>query len=264
MSDLDYTWIPRMRDTFAARLRRYEAQVDQRHPTLIRTLAQTEQQWRQGIPSWCPLPIGAVINEGVDPGYASAVTAVHAWRAAGRHIAYVHPSRLPPPVTQIPLDALKQLPVHCLYLATTDADGVPASGLFAWLEYDQREDRTEVRLQLDLPGTRTVWDTQPDPVHVVRGNLRDAVSATVTTAASRMTATLGQPMPLVGKGTPADELLDRKADHTGHLLAALAFLANPAAEVIDARTATAEPGVQQWSAPLDAGTRDTVTLWLAA
>ncbi|MDG4795096.1 hypothetical protein [Micromonospora sp. WMMD1082] len=262
MLEQQYRWIPAMRDTYTRRLAGHERQVQDQYPGLLERISEALPAIAASSPPWCPLPIAAVVALGVPPVHASAVTAVAAWRLAGRHVAYIHPSRLPGPVERVPVAEIQALPMRCLYMATSDADGQPASGYYTWLEDDAAEDRTEVRMQVDHRTGGDLWETLTDPVHAVRGTLRDAVSATQTTALMRASDIFGVPMPPVGRGTDIDPLIDRKAHHQAHLLAAVAYLSTPQAQIIDAATVLNEPDQQKWSHPT--GRTDSVTLWLAS
>lgn len=255
-------WIPAMRETYARRLGRFERQVEQRLPGVLQRLTEDLPVISSTMPSWCPLPIAAVIAAGVPVQFASAVTAVAAWRMAGRHVVYIHPDQLPGPIDHVPVQEMQRLPVRCVYLATSDADGQPPSGLLAWLEYDLGEKRTEVRMQIDLPAGTDLWATLSDPVHAVRGSLRDAVSATQTTAIVRAISMTHVAMPPVGRGTDLDALIDQKTRSQSHLLAAVAYLSAPKARVVDAtRLIDPQAPARQWAAP---GTDSPdVTLWLA-
>jgi hypothetical protein len=248
--------------TYDRRLRRFEQQVEQRYPGILGRIERrlpTIGRLTPEVRDWCPLPISEVIALGVPPQTASMVTAVAMWRLAGRQVVYIHPRRLPPPIDYVPVEEQKRLPVRALYMATSDADGVPATGMFVWLEYDAFEQRTEIRLQLDHAQPPDLFQTVTQPIHVVRGGLREAVSATMTTSFMRASVAFDIEMPPVGPGTEMDQRLNILTGELAPLMAAVAYLANPNAEVVDAQVVIDDREPQDWFDPKDDG---TTTLWL--
>jgi hypothetical protein len=144
------------------------------------------------------------------------------------------------------LERLKALPGRCVYLATSDADGIACSGFFVHLEHDEGEERDEIRLVLDLDAA-----ARPDldsvlaqPIHITGTNLAEAVYAAWSTTISRAAAAApGRiPWPVTGPGTQHRAAAENQAEHLAAMLAATLFLLEPEASVTeDAELPGAEP-----------------------
>lgn len=251
-----FAWIHTMHQTYSRRLEGYERQIEQHYPRAWDQLDLYRRDREAVLPDYAPLPIAAAANliradqDGAEmPAYlnrASVMTALDLWRRAGRVVYYVHPDALAeaevePLIAMAPadlLERLKPLPGHCVYLATTDADGVPASGMFVHLEYDEVEQRHELRLLMDVdPAAEPSIDTMiPQPVHLTGRNLVQALEATFTTGAARLASlTDGAfPWPESGEGTATREVARKQARSIAHLIDAVLRLMDPATHAVDA------------------------------
>lgn len=262
----DVSWIARMRSAYQARLGNYEQQVAAAYPKLRGQLAMFESEFGAEQPEYAPLPIAAAmevirVGQGLrgraipaNSHHAALVTALELWRRAGRTVHYVHPAvaadldgaAVLAARPRDLLEQLKALPGRCVYLATSDADGVACSGFFVHLEHDENERRDEIRVVLDLdadalPGLDSLL---AQPIHITGANLAEAVDATWSTTISRAAAAAPDQVawPVTGPGTEHRAATARQATHLAPLLAAALFLLEPDAAVTeDADLPGAEP-----------------------
>ena len=155
-------------------------------------------------PNWCFLPIAAAVaivesQHGVeakdayrsDPATREAlltdpaiVAALYAWRATQN--IYRFDPELFLDLAQTPLDGdipheiLYRLPDWCVYidLNPDNAADEPIRGLFAHLEYDFNDDRTELRFLIDADDPETGGVLIPVVIHLGPWSIAEAIART--------------------------------------------------------------------------------------
>lgn len=198
-------------------------------------------QW----PSWCYLPLAgayAIVGGGGDrtvsheaAGDIALIGALAAWRAT-QGIYRIDPDVLDavldtPLDRELPSDLLYRLPEWCVYIEVgRDWAGERLHGLFAHLEHDANDGRSELRLLLDLE-SRLI----PIPIHLVEdGTLYDGVTAMMTEAVTRAGSL---PSSVAGR-----EQIAKIAQAAAPLVSLVLYLCSQTAEYRDARGSDHQPG----------------------
>jgi hypothetical protein len=191
-------------------------------------------------PDWCLLPSAAVamvIGEATvgGPAPVAAVMAIHAWRYA--RSTYVMEPKLASRLMRQGVDELRGLdafvglPEWCTYIAGGQV-GWPGAGLWAHLAYQSTLGRPELRLVLDL-GEGRLDQLIPIPVYLDRPSLTEAL-------ADHRVRMLGGQEPKAGSG-PLDGTIANLADAVERLVALVAYLAGPGAEIRAADGSVTKP-----------------------
>jgi hypothetical protein len=188
-----------------------------------------------GWPDWCFLPLAgayAIISKGTKaPSFEQSrhigiLGALAAWRVTQgiyRFDPTVFDALWGTPITgDIPTEVLFHLPEWCVYVPTPERrwHGAALHGVFAHLEHDVNDQRTELRFVLDVTG--------PDgnepivlPLHLGRGGVAESVAAMMQESARHTPVSVQMPYGL------AEEL----ADDVSPLVSLVVYLCSQAAEV---------------------------------
>lgn len=205
-----------------------------RHPKAIEIITRHEDhradfeasgEW----PGWCALPISVVYTAlaeelGVDHLKADTIrdlaplTAAWIWSKA-KQIFVFDRTLLAELLSQpfdgaIPGDALKRLPVPCVYIDNAlDINGDRAEGLFAWIEYDGNNQWAELRLLILFAGGSTGSYSCP-----LRGTIGESLKALQEASLKSADAEM---LPLVEK---VNDHLEAVAGMISQLLNVLLYL----------------------------------------
>jgi hypothetical protein len=193
---------------------------------------------RKGLgdwPDWCFLPLAgayAIISKGartlsLDPSrHVGILGALAAWRVT-QGIYRFDPTILDAlwdtPVTgDIPTEVLFHLPEWCVYIPTPERrwHGAALHGVFAHLEYDVNDKRTELRFVLDVTGPGGD-DPIVLPLHVGQGGVAEGVAAMMRECARHTPVSVQMPDGLAGELT----------DDVSPLVSLVLYLCSQAAEI---------------------------------
>lgn len=181
-------------------------------------------------PDWCLVPMAAAVA--VAGGMnAGALAALYAWRYT-RSVYMIEPSLYRRVTQQVPdalsLEQMIDLPEWCVYIpdASPAGDEWPGAGLWAHLEHDVNTGRPELRLLLDR-GVNDWRELEPVLVYLDRDTLTEAVADMRATALATLDGALG---PNVRGGT-LDADAATVADRLDPLIALVAYLARPEADI---------------------------------
>jgi hypothetical protein len=253
------------REAFA-RADQLTTQMERRYPTAWRELDGFRVNPPQPWPEWCLLPMAASaavctdfapieqVRHPLTPVPIATMAAVYAWRYS-RSVYLFHPDlrrRLTGTVPDLPdLDLLAGMPDWCLVVPTMHPEW-PGAGLWAHLEADANTRRPELRL-LDDDGTN---DPVTIPVYLDRPTLTEALADFRATArASGVRGgqiTTGQDV----HGGALDEWAASMADRVDQMIALVAYLCRPEADIREMGRTWVRPG------PRARSRRRGRTVWL--
>ncbi|MGC2997906.1 hypothetical protein ACPF8X_05750 [Streptomyces sp. G35A] len=205
--------MPRMYRAAASRLEKLERQAERQFPGVFDCLNQARDAAGDTIPTWCWLPVAHVQQVLVDhyphrttraPGAtgtglavmaandAAKLQAIGAWRAAGRHMINIHDRSLLDLETagdRMPADFPQRWPLYGLYIASEAPNG--AAGAFLHLEWNQREQRAELRIAPDVTPTASLDRIPVQPLHLEGGTVTEAARRTVLSIQAGIDTALG-------------------------------------------------------------------------
>ena len=193
---------------------------------------------RKGLgnwPDWCFLPLAgtyAIVSKGTSiPSLdrsqnIGVLGALAAWRVT-QGVYRFDPSILDAlwetPVTgDIPTEVLFHLPEWCVYVSTPGKTwhGAALHGVFAHLEHDVNDKRTELRFVLDVTGPGGD-DLVVMPVHLGKGGVGEGIAAMVQETARHTPVSVQMP----------DGLVEELTDDVSPLVSLVLYLCSQAAEV---------------------------------
>lgn len=187
-----FRWVPRMYRAAASRLEKLERQAERQFPGVFDRLDQARDAVGDTIPTWFWLPVTHVQQVLADhyphrttrapgatgtglavmaAGDAAKLQAIGAWRAAGRHMVNIHDRsilELEKAGDRMPADLPQRWPLHSLYVVSEAPNG--ALGAFLHLEWNEREQRAELRIAPDVaptasstvsPSSPCTWKSAP-------------------------------------------------------------------------------------------------------
>lgn len=266
-------WIPELYRASFERVTRVEDDLLRRWPGVFSLLDEVREASSQHWPRWCWMPIARVIRvlgELVPDSRvtdrvqdASKVAAVGAWRAAGRPVANLHDTleaefsrRSHAGEVTLPRDLPQRWPVQGLYVTSESPAG--ANGVWIHLEYDEEENRTELRVLLDSATHPDSDSLIAQPLHLTGTTLHAALAATWSTSIMRWSS---DEVPVTGRGTEFDEQIRKLTRSFGIYVAIADFLASPAAVVEDAAAVVGRRTPALAWPPVAAGS-EPMCMWL--
>jgi len=190
----------------------YLDKYSHRYPGIWRMIDQFRAARGKDIPDWpdwCFLPISAIFSIVIcQSGYFNldihdpqqqlllndigALSALAPWRVTQgvyRFDPNVYQEVIKTPITgNIPHEILYQLPEWCVYIETPELEifGAPIFGFFAYLEYDIKEKRTELRFVLDRDGPCDFKGPKPFALHLGKWPLEEAILRAFQEAAQQI------------------------------------------------------------------------------
>jgi hypothetical protein len=205
--DQDPTWLSQLYLSIFDRTSEIELTADLQFHKIFQRLEEVRHARGQVWPQWCWMPtreIASVLVDeyayGVDPGQevglleaglspehdvakdAARLAAVAAWRQSGRHVAVLGEPNVPVGGDQdcdrLPYGLPSRWPAACLYVVDASV-GQGASGAFVYLDWNQVEYRTELRVLLDA-GEAAFTGLIGHTIHLCGHTVIDAVSSTWT------------------------------------------------------------------------------------
>ena len=291
----EYRWLPALYRSSAARLDKMMRGAERQFPGIFERLDAVRQRRVDEWPDWCWMPIGIVAQVLIDdyaqqttrttgemaatgvaavqqlaslgvPGDAARLAALGAWRYAGRHTVYFHPStaaKFEEHAGDLPRDLPNRWPLAAVYMAFEATTG--SRGLFLHLEWDAAEQRTELRLLLDTEPVAGFGQLQAQPVFLDGSTVAEALSRTWAASIMRTTSMFGSDEILdTSAGGTFDTLVRAQLPSIGVWVAAADTLASSETAMVEAaQVLDRSPAGQTWPpAPDPAAT--TPLLWLAA
>ncbi|MDR3082683.1 MAG: hypothetical protein LBV60_17445 [Streptomyces sp.] len=281
-----FQWVPRMYRAAASRLEKLERQAERQFPGVFDRLDEARDAAGDTIPTWCWLPVAHVQQVLADhyahrisrtpgatdvglalmaAGDAARLQAIGAWRAAGRHMVNIHDTailELRKAGDRMPADLPQRWPLHSLYVVSEAPDG--ARGAFVHLEWDQREQRAELRIAPDVAPTAALDRIPVQPLHLEGGTVTEAARRTVLSVQAGLDTAFGtETLPDISPGSGVDEAAKVIATKNAFWVAAADWLASDRPTAFDAAfLAGAEP-VADWPPAKVQGAGRAPVLWLA-
>ncbi|MFD7861528.1 hypothetical protein [Streptomyces sp. NPDC059783] len=279
-------WVPRMYRAAASRLEKLERQAERQFPGILNRLDQARDTAGDTIPAWCWLPVTHIQQVLADhyphrgprspgatapglaalaAGGAARLQALGAWRAAGRHMVNIHDAtvlELRKAVDHMPADLPQRWPLQGLYVVADAPNG--ALGSFLHLEWDEREQRAELRIAPDVAPTATLDQIPVQPLHLEGGTVTEAARRTVLSLQAGFDKLLGtETLPDISPGSAVDEAARLVAQKNAFWVAAADWLASDRTAPFDAAVlAGAEPAAE-WPPANAQDTGRAPVLWLA-
>lgn len=271
-----FRWIPQLYRATVQRVRRIEDQLALRWPGVFERLeavhAESVDQW----PRWCWMPISRVntVLEEISQSTAmdrladsAKIAAISAWRASGRPLINIHDDLVNRLLKQsrdeavpLPRDLPQRWQTLGVYITHESSSG--ANGLWLHLEWDEAEQRSELRIVLDSSPGADCDALVPQPVYLVGADLHEALSATTSTSLVRLHAIMGDDyIPATGRGTDFDEKIRRLTRSLGVYVAFADHIAGESMRFVDARTVIGRGDASTW--PPSTSESDPLRLWLA-
>jgi hypothetical protein len=246
-------WLPAMYRAAAARLENLEREAEQRYPGIFERLNAERVTAGGAIPSWCWLPVARVQavlahhytshGTGVDGASPTArrsvdaarLASIGAWRAAGRHMVHADDSLIPclaeescEAGEEVPVDLPGRWPLFGLHLVSLSPNpAVQAEGGFLHLEWDEREQRAELRIAPDSEPVADLERLDVQPLHLVGDTILEAARQTVSAVAS-------DAVPATSRGSDLDWSAALLAGRSRFWVQAADRLASPQVTFVDA------------------------------
>ncbi|MEW1762402.1 hypothetical protein AB0393_38595 [Streptomyces cyaneofuscatus] len=281
-----FRWVPGMYRAAASRLEKLERQAERQFPGVFDRLEQARDTAGDAIPTWCWLPVAQVQQVLADhyshrttrapgatgaglaamaAGDAATLQVLGAWRSAGRHMVNIHDrsiAELEKAGDRMPADLPQRWPLHSLYVVSEAPNG--ALGAFLLLEWNEREQRAELRIALDVTPTAALDRISVQPLHLEGGTVTEAARRTVLSFQAGVDTVLGtETLPDISPGSPVDEAARKVAERHAFWVAAVDWLASDRPTTVDATFLTGADSTAEWP---PAGAQDTgraPVLWLA-
>jgi hypothetical protein len=289
-------WIPGLYRSAAQRTGQLQRQAERQFPGIFDRLDSARAARDGAWPAWCWMPISEVIAvlqlhyadrttrphlpAGPVPelaamadlaGDAARLASIGSWRHAGRHVVNLHGElveRFEKWDDRLPRNLAGRWPVGCVYIAFEAVYGSLDSGsmgLFMHLEWDEREQRTELRLLTDLEPAATFQHLVAQPVHLTGTTLSGALAATGAAVVMRERSRAGDDRILyTSPGSPAAAAARKAANKVRVWVAAADHLASGQAVLQDAAGVLGRRASGETWPPAARPVRKSPVLWLAA
>lgn len=276
-----FRWLPQMYRAAASRLEKLERQAERQFPGVFDRLNRARDTAGDSMPTWCWLPAGRVQQVLADhyshrstrapgttgPGNAvlaaadaARLQALGAWRAAGRHMVNIHDSsvlELEKATERMPADLPKRWLLQGIYVVSEAPTG--ALGAFLFLEWDEREQRAELRIAADVAPVAAFDRLAVQPLHLEGSTVSEAARRTVLSLQSGIDSVLGtETIPDISPGSAVDQAARLVAEKNAFWVAAADWLASN-------RTTPIDPaGEAEWPPTVSSTNRGMAPmLWLA-
>lgn len=282
-----FRWLPPMYRAGAARLEKMERQAERQFPGVFDHLEAQRTSAGDVVPPWCWLPVARVQQVLAEkyahrttrqPGVtrtglavlaatdAARLAAIGAWRAAGRHMINLHDSVIPTLEQvgdQMPADLPQRWPLYGLYVVSEAPGG--ALGAFLHLEWDEREQRAELRVVPDVTAVASVSQLVVQPLHLEGDTVTEAARRTLLVFQSGADALLEEEtIPDISPGSKLDEMAHLLADKNRFWVAVADWLASDRTAPMDAAHVIGRDSACEWPPAKDATKGRAPLLWLAA
>ncbi|WP_158933549.1 hypothetical protein [Streptomyces sp. NRRL S-1868] len=284
--DEQFRWVTRMYRAAASRLEKLERQAERQFPGVFDRLDQARDVVGDTVPTWCWLPVARVQQVLADhyplratrapgatePGLAALaaaaaarVQAIAAWRAAGRHMVNLHDDtvlELRKGGDRMPADLPQRWPLHGLYVVSEAPNG--ALGVFLHLEWDEREQRAELRIAPDVTPTAALDRIPVQPLHLEGGTVTEAARRTVLPLQAGVDSVLGtETIPDISPGSAVDKAARMVAQKTAIWVAAADWLASDRVAPFDAAALVGAEPAADWPPTAAPSSGRSPMLWLA-
>lgn len=281
-----FRWVARMYRAAGSRLEKLERQAERQFPSVFDRLDQVRDAAGDTIPAWCWLPVARVQQvladhyphrttrvpgaAGMGPavmaaGDAARLQAIGAWRAAGRHLVNIHDNtilELRKAGDQMPADLPQRWPLQGFYVVSEAPSG--ALGVFLHLEWDEREQRAELRIAPDVSPTAALDRLPVQPLHLEGGTVTEAARRTVLSLQAGIDTFLGtETVPDISPGSAVDEAAGTVAAKNRFWVATADWLASDRTTPFDAAIITGAEPAAQWPPIKAQSTGRAPMLWLA-
>ncbi|MET9393739.1 hypothetical protein ACGF7W_32295 [Streptomyces sp. NPDC048219] len=281
-----FRWVPKMYRAAASRLEKLERQAERQFPGVFDRLDQARDTAGDTIPTWCWLPVTHVQQVLTDhyphrttrapgatgpglaalaAGDAARLQAIGAWRAAGRHMVNIHDAtvlELRKAGDRMPADLPQRWPLHGLYVVSEAPNG--ALGAFLHLEWDEREQRAELRIAPDVAPTAALDRIPVQPLHLEGGTVTEAARRTVLSVQAGIDTVLGtETLPDISPGSAVDEAARLVAQKNAFWVAAADWLASGRTTPFDAAVVAGAEPAADWPPAKAQDTGRAPVLWLA-
>ncbi|MEU0213921.1 hypothetical protein ABZ281_01980 [Streptomyces sp. NPDC006265] len=281
-----FRWVPRMYRAAASRLEKLERQAERQFPGVFDRLDQAREAVGDTIPTWCWLPVTHVQQVLADhyphrttraPGAsgtglavmaasdAAQLQVIGAWRAAGRHMVNIHDrsiADLEKAGDRMPTDLPQRWPLPSLYVVSEAPNG--ALGAFLHLEWNEREQRAELRIAPDITPTAALDRIPVQPLHLEGGTVTEAARRTVLSIQAGIDTALGtETLPDISPGSAVDETARTIAKKNAFWVAAADWLASDRPTTLDAAFLAGAKPVADWPPATSQDTGRAPVLWLA-
>lgn len=281
-----FQWVPRMYRAATSRLEKLERQAERQFPGVFDRLEQERNAAGDTIPTWCWLPVARVQQVLADhyahrttkasgatrrglavmaAGDAARVQAIGAWRSAGRHMVNIHDRtllELREAGDRMPADIPQRWPLHGLYVVSEAPNG--ALGAFLHLEWNELEQRAELRIAPDVAPTASLDRIPVQPLHLEGGTVTEAARRTVLSFQAGVDTVLGtETLPDISPGSAVDDAARMIAKKNAFWVAAADWLASDRPTTFDAAVLAGSEPTADWPPAKAQDTGRAPVLWLA-
>lgn len=264
-----FRWVPRMYRAAASRLEKLERQAERQFPGVFDRLADAREGAADTIPPWCWLPVAHIQQVLADhypqrtttapgatglgravlvAGDAARLAAIGAWRAAGRHMINIHDStvlELETTGERMPSDLPQRWPLYGIYIVSEAPSG--ALGAFLHLEWDEREQRAELRIAPDVSPTAALDRIPVQPLHLEGDTVTEAARRTVLSLHAGIDKVLGtDSIADISPGSDVDQAARLIAEKNSFWVAAADWLASDRTTPFDAVVVGGNDPTDQW------------------